>query len=117
MVTFKNDKGLINISGDVLTTLVGAAATNCFGVRGMAMRSVSDGLVHLLRLEAMSKGVYITYHDDSTISIELHIVIRNGVNIPVICDSIMSEVRYKVSEYTDVEIRSVDIFVDAVTKD
>ncbi|MBQ6540072.1 MAG: Asp23/Gls24 family envelope stress response protein [Oscillospiraceae bacterium] len=115
MVKLQNEKGEILISAGVFTTLVGDAATNCFGVKGMAMRSASDGLVHLLKREAMSKGVYITYNDDSSISIELHIVVENGVNIPVICASIISEVRYKVIHCTGVQIKEVNVFVDSVS--
>ena len=65
----------------MFTTITGAAATNCFGVKGMAQRSMTDGLVHLLRPEAMSKGVKVTYNDDGTVSIELHIIVENGVNL------------------------------------
>ena len=54
MVKFNTEKGLVQIR-DVFTTLTGAAATKCFGVRGMAMRSVTDGLVHLLKREVMGK--------------------------------------------------------------
>lgn len=115
MVKIPNEKGDISISANVFTTLVGDAATSCFGVKGMAMRSASDGLVHLLKREAMSKGVYITYNDDSSISIELHIVVENGVNIPVICSSIISEVRYKVIQATGVQVQEVNVFVDSVS--
>ncbi|MFR3923166.1 MAG: Asp23/Gls24 family envelope stress response protein [Dysosmobacter welbionis] len=45
----------------------------------------------------MSKGVSITYHDDNSISIELHIIVENGVNLPAVCRSIMNEVRYVVT--------------------
>jgi len=114
MVKMTNDMGSICISADVFTSLAGAAATNCFGVRGMAMRSVSDGLVHLLKKEAMGKGVLVTFDEDDSISIELHIIVKNGVNIPVICRSIISEVKYKVSTDTGVEVKSVDVYVDSV---
>ena len=81
MVKMTTDMGNINVSADVFTNLAGAAATNCFGVRGMAMRSVSDGLVHLLKREAMGKGVHITFNEDNTIAIELHIVVKNGETV------------------------------------
>lgn len=114
MVKMTTDMGKINVSADVFTNLAGAAATNCFGVRGMAMRSVSDGLVHLLKKEAMGKGVHVTFNEDDTIAIELHIIVKNGVNIPVICRSIIKEVKYKVSVDTGVEVKSVDVFVDSI---
>ena len=95
MIQFQSEQGLIAVSGAVFTTITGMAATNCFGVKGMAYRSMTDGLVHLLRREAMGKGVNITYHDDNTISIELHIIVENGVNLTAVCRSIMNEVRYE----------------------
>ena len=112
---FQNDKGEIQISSEVFTTITGAAATNCFGVKGMAQRSMTDGLVHLLRPEAMSKGVKVTYNDDHTVSIELHIVVENGVNIATVCRSIMSEVKYVVSLNTGVTVKAVNVCVDSVT--
>ena len=117
MVKIQNENGIIRISGDVFSNLVGEAATNCFGVRGMAMRSKSDGLVHLLKRESMSKGVYITYNDDSSISIELHIIVNAGVNIPVLCKSIISEVKYKLNVATDIVVKDVNVFVDSVVVD
>ena len=56
---FHNERGEIQISSEVFTTITGAVATSCFGVKGMAARSKKDGLVHLLRNESMAKGVMI----------------------------------------------------------
>ena len=114
MVKLHNEQGFINIASDVFTKLTGDAATNCFGVKGMTVRSVTDGLVHLLRIESMGKGVHVTYNNDNTISIELHIAVDQGVNIPVICESIMDRVRYQVTKGTGVEVKRVDIFVDSM---
>lgn len=115
MIKVRNDCGEISISNAVFTTITGAAATNCFGVKGMAYRSMTDGLVHLLQPQAMSKGVKVTYNDDSTVSIELHIIVENGVNIATVCRSIMSEVKYVVTKNTGVEVRDVNVCVDSVT--
>jgi len=70
MIKVQSQRGEISISSAVFTSITGAAATNCFGVKGMAYRSMTDGLVHLLRREAMSKGVKVTYNEDGTVSIE-----------------------------------------------
>ena len=114
MVRVHNERGYINISSAVFTNLTGDAATNCFGVKGMALRSATDGLVHLLRRESMSKGVHIKHNSDETISIELHIAVDQGVNIPAICESIIDEVRYKVANATGVDVKRVDVFVDSM---
>ena len=114
MIQLNSEQGAVTISSAVFSNITGMAATNCFGVKGMAYRSMTDGLVHLLRREAMSKGVNITYHDDNSISIELHIIVENGVNLPAVCRSIMSEVRYIVSRTTGADVRSVDVCIDSM---
>ena len=44
MIKVPTENGEITISDAVFTTITGAAATNCFGVKGMAQRSMTDGL-------------------------------------------------------------------------
>ena len=114
MLKFYSEQGEISFSSAVFSNITGMAATNCFGVKGMAYRSMTDGLVHLLRREAMSKGVNVIYNADESISIELHIIVENGVNIPAVCRSIMNEVRYVVNKNTGAEVRAVDVFVDSM---
>jgi uncharacterized alkaline shock family protein YloU len=114
MIQFKSEQGDISVSSAVFTNITGMAATNCFGVKGMAYRSMTDGLVHLLRREAMSKGVNITYHEDNSISIELHIIVDNGLNLTAISHSIMKRVRYEVGRLTGVEVRSVNVCIDSM---
>ena len=110
----ETERGVITISPDVFTNITGAAATNCYGVKGMAVRSKTDGLVHLLRRESMAKGVKVRFNDDDTVSIELHIIVDNGVNLTAVSHSIMSEVRYIVSRTTGAEVRNVDVCVDSM---
>ena len=111
----QNDLGEIRISSEVFTAVTGSAATNCYGVKGMAVRSTTDGLVHLLKRESMAKGVKVYYNDDGTVAIELHIIVENGVNIATVCRSIMGEVKYVVTKNTGVEVREVNVFVDSIT--
>lgn len=110
----ETERGAISISPEVFTNITGAAATNCYGVKGMAVRSTTDGLVHLLRRESMGKGVKVRANDDATVSIELHIIVDNGVNLHAVSRSIMSEVRYIVERVTGVQVKSVDVFVDSM---
>jgi uncharacterized alkaline shock family protein YloU len=110
----QTDKGLIRVGSEVFTNITGAVATSCYGVKGMAVRSKTDGLVHLLRRESMSKGVRIINHEDGAVTIELHIIVDNGVNLVEISRSIMSRVKYDVTRLTGVEVRSVNVCVDSM---
>ena len=114
MIRQTNEYGSVNVSANVYSDIAGTAASNCFGVKGMAARSVSDGVYHLLRKESMSKGVQVTVHDDDTISIDLHIMVDNGVNLTSVGESIISRVRYEVSKYTGTEVRDVNVYIDSL---
>ena len=114
MIRQNNDNGSVNISASVYTDIVGTAATNCFGVKGMAARSVKDGVYHLLRKESVGKGVNVQFHEDGTISVDLHIMVDNGVNLNAVGASIISEVRYVVQNHTGTEVRAVNVYIDSM---
>lgn len=114
MIKVDNQHGSIHITTDVFTSIAGDAATRCFGVKGMAGRSKSDGLVHLLRRESMSKGVVVHFDEDGSLSIELHIVVDHGVNLNAVGTSIIEEVNYKVSHATGVSVSKVQVFIDSM---
>ena len=114
MIRHYNENGSIVVSQSVYSDIAGAAASNCFGVKGMVARSVKDGLDHLLRKESMSKGVRVELNDDESISIDLHIMVDNGVNLGAVGDAIIEEVRYVVSNTTGTPVRDVNVYIDSV---
>lgn len=114
MIRQNTEKGAVTISSNVYTNIAGVAASNCFGVKGMALRSMTDGLVHLLRRESMNKGVRVTFHEDDSISIDLHIMVDHGVNLSAVGASIISEVRYVVTKCTGTEVRAVNVYIDSM---
>ena len=114
MICHKNENGSVCVSTSVYTDIAGTAASNCFGVKGMAARSVTDGVYHLLRKESMGKGGRVQFHEDDTISIDLHIMVDNGVNLNAVGASIISEVRYVVTKCTGTEVRSVNVYIDSM---
>ena len=114
MIRHEKEHGSINVNTNVYTEIVGVAVSNCFGVKGMAARSVTDGVYHLLRKESMGKGVKVQFHEDGTISIDLHIIVDHGVNLGAVGASIISEVRYVVTKCTGTEVRAVNVYVDSM---
>ena len=111
MIRQNTERGAVVIGSNVYTNI---AASNCFGVKGMAVRSMTDGLVHLLRKESMSKGVRVQFHEDDTISIDLHIMVDHGVNLAAVGASIISEVRYVVNKCTGTQVRAVNVYIDSM---
>ena len=114
MIRHENANGSVNVSTNVYTDIVGTAATNCFGVKGMAARSLTDGVYHLLRKESVGKGVRVNFNEDDSISIDLHIIVDNNVNLNAVGASIISEVRYVVTKCTGTEVRAVNVYIDSM---
>ena len=117
MIRLSTDCGIVAVDSSVYTNIAGHAATNCFGVKGMAFRSVSDGLVHLLRREAMSKGVKVYFETDGTLTIDLHIVVDQGVNIAAIGEAIIGRVQHDVQKATGTTVKAVHVYVDSIHGD
>ena len=113
MIRQNNENGTVKISTGVYTEIVGTAASNCFGVKGMAARSLTDGVYHLLRKESVGKGVRVNFNDDGSISIDLHIVVDN-VNMNAVGASIISEVRHQVTKCTGTKVSAVNVYIDSM---
>ncbi len=114
-MTVTTQYGLIEITPDVVASIAGNAAANCFGVKGMTIKNVADGIVRLLKRDAANRGVSVRENKDAnTVDIELHIAVEHGININTVCRSIISEVRYNVVRLTGIKVGRVDVFVDSI---
>ncbi len=115
MIRQNTESGSVNVSANVYTDIAGTAAINCMSVKGMVARSVSDGLYHLLRRESMGKGVKVMFHEDCSISIDLHVMVGDGVNLNAVARAIIDEVRYMVTKCTGTKVRAVHVYIDSIT--
>ena len=109
-----NKLGEIQISSDVIAMYAGMTAVECFGIVGMAMVSMKDGLVRLLKRDSSTKGINVIIDEDNEITIDFHIIVSYGVNIATIADNIISNVKYKVEEFTGMEVDKINIYVEGV---
>lgn len=109
----KNDLGKIVVSEEVVATMAGMAATECYGVVGMASRRVTDGLAELLGRENLSKGVEVTI-DGNRAAITLHIIVGYGVRISEVAKNVRERVKYTVESFTGLKVTSIKINVQGV---
>ena len=115
-LTIKNKFGTISIENEVVARIAGMAAISCYGIVGMAAKNIKDGLVQLLKIESLTKGVQIKITNGSIV-IDLHIIVEYGTNIAAIADSIVSTVKYRVEENIGLPVAEVNIFVEGVRVD
>ena len=105
--------GQIIIDTDVIATYAGSVAVECFGIVGMAGVSVKDGIVKLLGRESMTRGIQV-FLRNTKLTINFHIIVAYGVSILAVSDNLIDNVKYKVEEFTGIEIEKINIFVEGV---
>ena len=108
------DMGQILISQEVIAKYAGETAYECFGIVGMAMVSVKDGIVRLLKRDSSTKGINVVIDENNEITIDFHIIVAYGVNIATIAENIISSVKYKIEEFTEMTVKKVNIYVEGV---
>lgn len=106
-------QGEVVVENDVIAKCAGAAAVENFGIVGMASINVKDGLAKLLKVENLSSGVNVSV-EDNKLFIDLHIIVSYGINIPTVCENLLENVKYKVEEFTGLEVEKINIFVEGV---
>jgi uncharacterized alkaline shock family protein YloU len=108
-----NALGEIVISDEVLATLAGVTAVKCYGIVGMASKRASDGIVQLLGIENLSRGVKVQTAEDE-IQIDLYIIVEYGVSISTVAKNVIETVKYSVENYTGLAVDRVNVFVESV---
>lgn len=106
--------GKIMIDSDVIATYAGSVAVECFGIVGMAAVNMKDGLVRLLKRDYLTHGINVTVTKENRIIIDFHVIVSYGVSIVTVCDNLISSVKYKVENFTGLEIEKVNIYVEGV---
>ena len=108
-----NKLGEIQISSDIIALYAGTTAVECFGIVGMAAVSMKDGLVKLLKRESLSHGINVDINDNH-MTIDFHVIVAYGVSICAVADNLIENVKYKVEEFTGMEVDKINIYVEGV---
>ena len=106
--------GIITIDSEVIAKYAGSVAVECFGIVGMAAVSMKDGLVKLLKKESLTHGIQVSISDENKITLNFHVIVVYGVSISVVSDNLISNVKYKVEEFSGMPVEKINIFVEGV---
>lgn len=112
--SMSTDLGIITIDPEVIAKYAGSVAVECFGIVGMAAVSMKDGLVKLLKKESITKGIQVGISDENKITLNFHVVVAYGVSISAVTDNLISNVKYKVEEFTGMSVDKINIYIEGV---
>ena len=87
--------GSLSVSNDVIADIAGYAAMTCYGVVGMAEQ-----------LQGAENGL----------TVDLHVVLENGVNMKSVCHNLSSSVAFTLQEIAQIDPASlkIGIHIDAL---
>ena len=112
-VKTSNYYGRIIITDKAISMVAHFASADCYGVVDLVSRKLSDSISEFFNKCPSGKGVKIVTLKNK-INIELFVVLKEGINIDAVTDSIKSTVKYNVETYTGMRVDNVIVNVAGV---
>lgn len=113
-IEMKTQYGVVDVSKDVVATIAGGAAIDCYGIVGMAsQKQLKDGLSDLLGKENFRRGVVIR-EELEQIHIDMYIIVSYGTKISEVAYNVQTKVKYQLDQMLGLDVDSVNIFVQGV---
>lgn len=108
--------GNVIIDPNVIMQYAGSVAVECFGIVGMANVNVKDGLVKMLKINSadICRGIQVSVGPDNKLVLNFHIIVSYGVSIQAVVENLISNVKYKVEEFTGLQIGKINVVVEDV---
>lgn len=113
MIGFETNLGMVEISQEYFSNLIGRAASECYGVAGMINSPYQDIRSRVTRRDDPDKGVRVR-NEDGRLLVDIHIAVTYGVNIKAIVRSIVHKVQYIVEVATGFPVAKVNVYVDSM---
>ncbi|WP_323705278.1 Asp23/Gls24 family envelope stress response protein [Mammaliicoccus sciuri] len=109
-----NEYGSIDISNDVIATLAGGAAVECYGIVGMASKhQVRDGIAEILGRDNYAKGVIVS-QNEGFLDVDMYIIVSYGTKISEIANNVQSAVKYTLEQSLNLKVNAVNIYIQGV---
>lgn len=106
--------GQIEIANDVIATIAGGAAVDCYGIVGMASKNqIKDGFTEILGKENFTRGIIVRQEEDQ-LHIDMYIIVSYGTKISEVANNVQSKVKYTLEQTIGLAADTVNIYVQGV---
>ncbi len=112
-VNTSNAYGKITISDLAIARVASHAATECYGIVETVSRRFTDSLAELFGRSPKGKGVRVTTNGDR-IYIDVYVIIKFGVSIGAVAESLKEGIKYKVERFTGMIVDTVNVNIIGV---
>ncbi|GEN30387.1 putative alkaline shock family protein YloU [Cerasibacillus quisquiliarum] len=113
-IEIQTSDGIVTITNDVIATIAGGAAVECYGIVGMASKSqIKDGIAEILKKENYSRGIVVR-KENNHLHIDMYIIVSYGTKISEVAHNVQSQVKYTLEKTLGLEIDSINIYIQGV---
>ena len=112
-VKTSNAYGNITISNESIAIVTGYIARDCYGVVDLVNNKLTDSFSGLFKKQTLSKGIKILTVNNR-IYVDLYVILKYGVSIGAVADSLKKSVKYGLEQFTGMIIDSVNVNVVGV---
>ncbi len=109
-VNTSNAFGEITISNDAIAIVTGYIARDCYGVVDLVNQKFAENVSDCVKKQTLSKGVKILTVNNR-IYIDLYVILKYGVSISAVAESLKKAIKYGVEEFTGMIVDSVNVNV------
>jgi uncharacterized alkaline shock family protein YloU len=107
--------GSVTLSDDAVAQVVGRTVLECYGVVGMASKSLVRGVARTLGRESLTQGVEVRREGDG-LRIALYVILEYGLNLAEVAATMRQRVAYEVGRLTRLEVGDVEIHIQGVRR-
>ena len=112
-VNTSNAYGKISISDLAIAKVASHTAMEGYGIVEMVSRRFTDSLAELLKKDVGGRGIKVMT-SGNRIYIDVYVVIKYGVSINAIAESLKESIKYKVEKFTGMIVDTVNVNVIGV---
>ncbi|MCS6843418.1 MAG: Asp23/Gls24 family envelope stress response protein [Caldilineales bacterium] len=104
--------GRIEVSPSAIATLTAEAVKECYGVVGMASRSLLTDLAGSLQ-RGSPRGVEV-HIDGDRVTVDVYVIVEYGVRITEVAAGVMRRVRFTLENTLGVPVEAVNVHVQGL---
>lgn len=114
-ITQAQENGSIQISEDVIATIVALAVSEVEGVAGVSSKPGAD-IVEMIGKKNWGKGLKITITDEDTVSVDCNINVKYGQSVIEVAKAVQEAITTSIESVANVPVAGVNVNVCGIVR-
>jgi len=112
-VVTSNVYGNISISDEAIAAVVSNTALECYGVCELSPKKLSHSIGKIFKRDVEGSGVIVN-NVDQRIYIDVYVVLKYGLSINAVAESLKSAIKYNVESFAGVPVNTINVHITGI---